>query len=1009
MFDCFISYKVGADDTLAYDFATFLKDDDFTVFIDKKALLPGQKWADELKKSMAQSSYALAFFTTDYLARIEEGNADGQNFIIEELNWAINDNKLIPISIGLPVNEIEGKCTHWVNGLKGLQFLYFEDKNAVDNQTILNQINKLIRLHQKTNANKFSFVASSDTSQLTSEQAYFKQHSTWSAAEAFKYKEVLENKFLKAPLDYVVLARFYLTGRFGVKISPEVAHEHLLIASRSDCREAFYELGLLYEATDTIYGDNEDKAVQYYTAAHDSGDIRATFRLALLFDDNVENINSPTSFLKKKYAIEHANQFASVIFSKESSYSELTTIEKYAYCQMQLHANSNESSYATAITEMNELASSGLINAAYWLGEFYSQPERASNHISNALNFLHAAEEQGCVDARELIASINLEEEYSDLSFEQNIQFGIKKHQENIRLNFYDSAYALAWVCRQQAKVREYITQDEEISFLKKAAAFGHKNCVDMLNEACNDQIDFYKQKKPIEETFALFEDCTAILKSLHTSDPERWNEVYASMLRNLAISYYSVDHNAEAMSLFEECLAIYKSMHTSDPRRWADAFANSLLNMAISYDKAGKAPVARALREECLPIYKSLHESDPGRWAEDYARLLGNLKYSLDKTEELDRREECLAIYKSLNISDPERWAEDYAHSLSVLAYSYNKAGRSTEALALGEECLPIYKSLYASDPKRWAKSYPNSLHNLANSYDKVGRPTEALALRKECLHIYKSLHASDPGRWAVDYANSLANLANSYVYAGQTTDGMSLREECWTIRKSLYAKDPKKWAGDYADSLFDLANSYSYFSRKAEARSLYEECWPIYKSLYASDSKRWAEAYAKFLGYMAFYVGCPAELGLREERNAIYKLLYSSEPERWAEDYATSLFHVANRYHNVGRADEARSLQEECCTIRKFLCESDPKRWAKDYTLALFLLASSYDEAGRATVALALREEHLAIYKSLYASDPELWAVDYANSLRDMACSYEIAGRKTEAADLRSIYESL
>jgi hypothetical protein len=678
MFDCFISYKVGADDTLAYDFATFLKDDDFTVFIDKKALLPGQKWADELKKSMAQSSYALAFFTTDYLARIEEGNADGQNFIIEELNWAINDNKLIPISIGLPVNEIEGKCTHWVNGLKGLQFLYFEDKNAVDNQTILNQINKLIRLHQKTNANKFSFVASSDTSQLTSEQA-----------------EVLENKFLKAPLDYVVLARFYLTGRFGVKISPEVAHEHLLIASRSDCREAFYELGLLYEATDTIYGDNEDKAVQYYTAAHDSGDIRATFRLALLFDDNVENINSPTSFLKKKYAIEHANQFASVIFSKESSYSELTTIEKYAYCQMQLHANSNESSYAAAITEMNELASSGLINAAYWLGEFYSQPIRASNHISNALNFLHAAEEQGCVDARELIASINLEEEYSDLSFEQNIQFGIKKHQENIRLNFYDSAYALAWVCRQQAKVREHITQDEEISFLKKAAAFGHKNCVDMLNEACNDQTDFYKQKRPIEEAMALFEECSAILKSLHTSDPERWAEDYANSLSNLANSYSSADHNAEALALREECMHIYKSLHASDPGRWAGDYANSLAKLTYCYVNVGQTDEAMGLRKEYC------------------------------------------AIYKSLYVSDPNGWAWTYASSLSNLANSYDSAGRVTEAMLLLEENCAILESLHTSDPERWAYEYASSLFNLANRYDSTDRKTEAADLRS----IYESL----------------------------------------------------------------------------------------------------------------------------------------------------------------------------------------------------------------------------------------------------------------------------
>lgn len=483
MYDCFISYKVGADNELAHDFSRFLKDDDFSVFIDKKALLPGDNWSNELRNSMKISNYVLAFFTEDYVARIEQGNADGQNFIIEELKWALKDKKLIPISIGLPVNIIEEKCAQWITELRGIQFITFDNKEVVQYQVILNQLNKLIRARTKKNNHTQLSSTSIKATELTSNEAYLKLQMPWKSDEAIKYKETLEGKFLKEPIDYVVLAKFHLTGRFGLKISPELAYQNLEKATRHNCREALFELGLLLEYEDNKYGGDEDKATEYYTQAHKLGDIRATFQLVGLFDENIENTNSPTEFLKNKYNIEHSKQFVSDIIIKKDSYSDLNINEKYCYCLTQIDADENKES---AVHEMHALAALGYLPAVRWLGFEYSKVDsNTGQDTQKCLTYLHAGEEQGSVGCRAYLASIYLESAFRKLGFEQNIALGIKKHKENINLNYYESAYDLAWVVNDdQPELQTYISIEERIQILEQAVAFGQSNCIDYLTKA---------------------------------------------------------------------------------------------------------------------------------------------------------------------------------------------------------------------------------------------------------------------------------------------------------------------------------------------------------------------------------------------------------------------------------------------------------------------------------------------------------------------------------------------
>jgi TPR repeat protein len=496
MYDCFISYKVGADNELAHDFSSFLKDDDFSVFIDSKGLLPGTKWSDELALSMENSNHVLAFFTEDYVARIEEGNADGQNFIIEELNWALKDKKLIPISIGLPVSTIEEKCVPWISALKGIQFIAFEDKNSVQYQTILNQLNKLIRTRKKHALLTPSSATHLNIHELHSEQAYLKLMMPWTVNEALKYKADLENKFLKEPIDYVVLAKFYLIGRFGIKIDPEMAYQHLRKAALNNCRAADFELGVLHGFEETKYGGDEDKATEYYTKAHQAGDIRATYRLALLFDENIENSNCPTQFLKNKYGIASSNEFINHIFEQSANYTNFNSAEKYSFCLAQIHADENKEQ---AIQKIEQLASEGYLSAVFWLGYEYSRKESAViQNVEKSLTYLHAGDEQDNTWCRNYLACIYLETEYRELGFEENIPLGIEKHLKNISVNAFESAYDLAWVLENRPELQKHISIDKQITFLEKAVEFGQLNCREFLAKA------YIKAKRPSLGAFAI-------------------------------------------------------------------------------------------------------------------------------------------------------------------------------------------------------------------------------------------------------------------------------------------------------------------------------------------------------------------------------------------------------------------------------------------------------------------------------------------------------------------------
>ena len=117
-YDCFVSYRKGNDSTIASDIAAHLQRLGLKVFIDTSELLPG-KFSPQLESSIKEATYVVALFTRDYVERIEQGHNFNRNFIIEELNWAINSKHctLIPVIVGMDMEEVFERCRPYVPNL----------------------------------------------------------------------------------------------------------------------------------------------------------------------------------------------------------------------------------------------------------------------------------------------------------------------------------------------------------------------------------------------------------------------------------------------------------------------------------------------------------------------------------------------------------------------------------------------------------------------------------------------------------------------------------------------------------------------------------------------------------------------------------------------------------------------------------------------------------------------------------------------------------------------------
>ncbi|MGC5010168.1 FxSxx-COOH system tetratricopeptide repeat protein, partial [Streptosporangium sp. DT93] len=178
-----------------------------------------------------------------------------------------------------------------------------------------------------------------------------------------------------------------------------------------------------------------------------------------------------------------------------------------------------------------------------------------------------------------------------------------------------------------------------------------------------------------------------AIAKAAHGPD----HPIVATLLGNLAVSFWDLGRPGEAVPLFERALAITEAAHGPDH----PTVATLLGNLANSFRDLGRPGEAVPLLERALAITEAAYGPDHP----SVATLLGNLASSFHALgrpgEAVPLLERALAITEAAH--DPDHPA--VAIGLGNLASSFHALGRPGEAVPLEQRALAITEAAYGPD----------------------------------------------------------------------------------------------------------------------------------------------------------------------------------------------------------------------------------------------------------------------------------------------------------------------
>ncbi len=300
-----------------------------------------------------------------------------------------------------------------------------------------------------------------------------------------------------------------------------------------------------------------------------------------------------------------------------------------------------------------------------------------------------------------------------------------------------------------------------------------------------------------------------AILASLPALDKAFADQplVEARLRRTLGVTFSYLGEPEQAAEQFELTRALLTRHRGPDhPQTLA-----SMHNLAISYDTLNRQAEALKLREEALAARKRVLPTDHPDTLNSMQHLANSYAALNRHAEALKLREETLAAQKRVLPTDHP----DTLTGMNNLANSYMALSRHADALSLREETLAARKRVLSPD-------HPDtlsSMHNLAISYDTLNRHAEAVKLREEVLAARKRILPPDH----LSTLNSMNNLANSYAALNRHPEALKLREEVLAARKRVLPPDHP----DTLASMYNLAISYDRLGRFEDALKWDEEAF--------------------------------------------------------------------------------------------------------------------------------------------------------------------------------------
>jgi tetratricopeptide (TPR) repeat protein len=302
-----------------------------------------------------------------------------------------------------------------------------------------------------------------------------------------------------------------------------------------------------------------------------------------------------------------------------------------------------------------------------------------------------------------------------------------------------------------------------------------------------------------------------------------------ANSLNVLAICYYNMGKNYDALKYFMRFVDEVKSMLDENPE--SEAINNKLIT---GYNNIGNIYKAIGDHEQAMKVFLegfrlmdslNLEESNPGL----YLNLLNNLGLVYFDLGEFEQAREM--FFNALEKSRLKKMDLQISIVLNNLGLIAIEKKEYSDAVKYYSEAVEIGKSLNDSIA---LQGYYN---NLGLIYEKQGNYDNALDYYKQSLRLSRSLGY----KWGI--ANTLGNMANINIQTGKYSEAELMLQEAIIHARSTGIKDLVKKTYSF---FFDLYNRMKLPSKALEYHLLMTQ---VKDSLFNDEKSRIiAEMEAKY-----------------------------------------------------------------------------------------------------------------------------------------------------------------
>ncbi|TFK21117.1 hypothetical protein FA15DRAFT_97106 [Coprinopsis marcescibilis] len=304
-------------------------------------------------------------------------------------------------------------------------------------------------------------------------------------------------------------------------------------------------------------------------------------------------------------------------------------------------------------------------------------------------------------------------------------------------------------------------------------------------------------------------EEALVICRALSLTYANETRQALTHSLETKSCLLDKMKQYGEAYKIDIEVLDLYRQLVVGQPDRFQHMLGSALRNLAWSHDACKKHGEAVVVMLEEVELCRKMVQLDPDTSAglsTSLGRLAGYLRNAERLPEAVQYGQEAEEIWCQLASNDHEKYSTFWAESLHSVASHLYQCDRVAEAIPFSNKAIGILRQLAENDASAFEPSLAQALYNHALYIGKAGRPTEALEYGREAVKIRCRI-VEDPKKYSAALAQSLDNLNDALDDCGRVDQTIRFSDDAIEICRQLVEEDPSTFEVMLADALHNHA----------------------------------------------------------------------------------------------------------------------------------------------------------------------------------------------------------